>query len=154
MPTPGSIAESFRQLDFHDDTLVDLYVLPAQRPWEGSVVKIQLRRGSATSVLQFSGCANLRVAMDFDVLAGNLLPNTSRVDAHAEAALMRSLMQSQEKDWDVKYAGTSTSPLTKKLAKLDELVFFRVQFFGGAVEVIGREYQQKPAKEPIQRTPR
>jgi hypothetical protein len=54
---------------------------------------------------------------------------------------MRSLMRSQEEDWDVQYAGTSSSPLTRKLAALNELVFFRVQFFGGAVDVIAREYQ-------------
>jgi len=141
MPAPKAIAELFRQLDFHDDTLVDLRVLPAQHRGEGSVVETHLRCGSGNRSLQFFGCANMRVAMDFDVLTGNLPPNTSRVDAHTDPALMRGLMQSQEKDWDVNYAGTSTSPLTKKLAVLDELVFFRVQFFGGAVEVIAREYQ-------------
>ena len=91
--------------------------------------------------------------MDFDVLAGNLLPNTSRVDAHTDPALMRSLMESQEKDWDVNYAGSSTSPLTRKLAALSELVFFRVQFFGGALEVIARKYQVNSAAEPLQKTP-
>jgi hypothetical protein len=143
MPTPAANAESFRQLDFHDDTLVDLRVLPAQHRGEGSAVEIQLSRGSGNRILEFSGCANMRVAMDFDVLSGNLPPNTSRVDAHTDPTLMRRLMQSLEKDWDVNYASTSTSPLTKKLANMSELVFFHVQFFGGAVEVIARDYQLK-----------
>ena len=83
--------------------------------------------------------------MDFDVLADNLPPNTSRVDAHTDLTRIRSLMQSQENDWDVNYAGTSTSPLTKKLPMLDELVFFRVQFFGGAVDVVARGYKVEKA---------
>jgi hypothetical protein len=154
MPTPEANAESFRQLDFHDDTLVDLRVLPAQRRGEGSAVEIQLRRGSENRILEFSGCANMRVAMDFDVLSGNLPPNTSRVDAHTDPTLMRRLVQSLEKDWDVNYASTSTSPLTKKLADISELVFFHVQFFGGAVELIARDYQLKAADGSFQRTPR
>jgi len=141
MPTPQEIAESFRQLDFHDDTLVDLRVMTAQHPEQASVVEIQLGHGPGdTRVITFSGCANLRVAMDFDVLAHNLPPNTSRVDAHANPDALRNLMQSQQKDWDVNYTGTATSPLTKKLAALQNLVFFRVQFFGGAVDIIAREY--------------
>src|SRR5258708_1499648 len=129
MPTPKETAESFRQLDFHDDTLVDLRVMAPQRPEQASILEIQLRHGSGdTRVIRFSGCANLRVAMDFDVLAQNLLPNTSRVDAHTNPNSLRNLMQSQQKDWDVNYAGTATSPLTKKLAVLEQLVFFRVQF--------------------------
>ena len=154
MPTAETTADSFRQLDFHDDTLLDVRVSPAQQRGEGSIVEIRFRRGSGNRVLQFSGCANLRVAMDFDVLAGNLPPNTSRVDAHTDPALMRSLIHSQEKDWDVDYAGSSTSPLTRKLAGVNEYVFFRVQFFGGAVEVIAREYQVNTATQPFQRTPR
>jgi hypothetical protein len=58
-------------------------------------------------------------------------------------------MHSQEKDWDVNYAGMSVSPLTKKLAALDKLVFFRVQFFGGAVDVIAREYQLRAAANEV-----
>jgi len=149
MSTLGESAEAFRNLDFHDDTLVGMRVLPAQSRGDGmsSAVEIQLLHDSEKKmrVIRFSGCTNLRVAMDFDVLAGNLPPNTSRVDAHTDPTRMRNLMQSQEKDWGVNYAGTSTSPLTKKLATLDELVFFRVQFFGGAVDVVARGYKVETA---------
>jgi len=81
--------------------------------------------------------------MDFDVLADNLPPNTSRVDADTDLDRIRSLMESQESDWDVGYGRRASSPLTKKLAALGEFVFFRVQFFGGALEVIAREYRLK-----------
>ena len=52
---------------------------------------------------------------------------------------MRELMQSQKRDWDVGY-GSMRSPLDDKLEAMDELVCFRVRFFGGAVEIIAREF--------------
>lgn len=140
MPTREAIAERFRNLDFHDDTFVNLTVLPAQRPEEAlkSVVEIRLHQHVVKNlwVIRFSGCTNLRVAMDFDVLVGNAPINTSRVDAHTRSERLHDFMKSQEQDWDVHYSPGMSSPLDWKLNALDELVFFRVQFFGGAVDVI------------------
>ena len=154
MPTPEITAEAFRRFDFHDDTFVGMRVLPAQRRGEAvkSVVEIQLHQYSENTlrVIRFAGCANLRVAMDFDVLAGNLPPNTSSVDAHTNLNRSRDLMQSQKQDWGVEYVGEAVSPLTNKLGALDELVFFRVQFCGGAVDVIAREYQVESANKRMQ----
>ena len=145
MPSPETIAKSFRELDFHDDTFIDLRVLPSQAREDPtqSVVEIQLLHYSEKKLLciRFPGCANLRVAMDFDVLAQNLAPNTSRVEAHTNLNQMRDLIHSQKKDWDVTYSPGVESPVTKKLAAMGELVAFRVQFFGGVVDVIARNYQ-------------
>src|SRR5262245_39736217 len=138
MPPSETIAKSFRELDFHDDTFIDLRVMPSQQPGEGaqSLVEIELLHHSETKRhIRFIGCANLRVAMDFDVLAQNLSPNTSRVEAHTNLNQMRDLVRSQKKDWDITYAPGVESPLTTKLAAMDDLVAFRVQFFGGVVEV-------------------
>jgi len=130
MPTPEITAESFRDLDFHDDTCVAIRILPPQRRGQTNVsaVEIELLQYSQNTlkVVRFSGCRNLRVAMDFDVLAGNLPPNTSGVDAHTNLDRMRDLMQSQKKDWGVEYEGTSVSPLVGKLTEIAELVCFRV----------------------------
>ena len=149
MRTPEAIAEAFCQLDFHDDTCVAVRVLPAQRRADpgASVVEVELLQYSKNTlqVIRFSGCMNLRVAMDFDVLAGNLPSNTSGIDAHTDQNCMRDLMQSQKKDWGVEYKGTSVSPLVDKLAKLGEWVCFQVQFFGGAVDVIARDYSVRAA---------
>ena len=84
--------------------------------------------------------------MDFDVLADNYPPNTSRVDAHTDLNRMRSLMESQQQDWDVNYSRGMSSPLDWKLAAVDDLAFCRVQFFGGALDVIAREYEIVTAK--------
>jgi hypothetical protein len=86
MATPQTIAQNFRELDFHDDSFVDLRVSPAPSRDQDppAVVEIQLRQYSERKLrsLRFSGCRNLRVALDFDVLAHNLPPNTAAVDAH------------------------------------------------------------------------
>ena len=145
MPSPETIAKAFRELDFHDDTFIDLRVMPSQQSEDGaqSLVEIQLLHHSAKKLryIRFSGCTNLRVTMDFDVLAQNLPSNTSRVEAHTNLNQMRDLIHSQKKDLDVTYAPGVESPLTKKLAVMGELVAFRVQFFGGVVDVIARNYQ-------------
>jgi len=142
MHTPMVIAERFNELDFHDNTFVSMCVLPAQTHGDttGSVIEIKLLQypKQQTRVLRFLGCANLRVGIDFDILAGNLPPNTSGVNSHVDANLMRELMQSQKCDWSVRY--TARTPLDIKLDSLGELVCFRVQFFGGAVDIIAREF--------------
>ena len=78
--------------------------------------------------------------MDFDVLAQNLPPNTSRVEAHTNLNQMRDLVRSQKKDWDVTYAPGVESPINGKLDAMNDFVAFRVQFFGGVVDVIARDY--------------
>jgi len=153
MPTSKAIAERFRDLDFHDDTFVSMSVLPAQTRDDvtGAVIEIRLSPYQSQTIraVQFIGCANLRVGLDFDILASNLSPNTSRVDAHIDANLMRELMQSQKRDWDVGY-GSLRSPLDDKLEVMDELVCFRVQFFGGIVEIIAREFLIEDVRhEPV-----
>lgn len=139
------IAERFSELDFHDNTFVSMRVLPAQTRGDttGSVIEIKLLQypKQQTRVLRFLGCANLRVGIDFDVLAGNLPPNTSGISSHVDANLMRELMQSQKRDWNVRYEGAKVrTPLDIKLDSLGELVCFRVQFFGGAVDIVAREF--------------
>ncbi len=143
MHTPKAIAERFSELDFHDDTFVSLTVLPAQKRGDvtGSVIELRLAlyRSQKKRLVQFIGCANLRAGLDFDVLANNFPPNTSFVGSHVDGQLMRKLMQTQKRDWDVEYE-SMRSPLDDKLEVMAELVCFRVQFFGGAVEIIAREF--------------
>lgn len=145
MPSPETIAKSFRELDFHDDTFIDIRVVPSRQRGEGaqSLVEIQLLHYSEKKLcyIRFLECANLRVAMDFDVLAQNLPPNTSRVDAHTNVNQMRDLIRSQKKDWDLTYAPGVESPIDRKLDAIDGFVAFRVQFFGGVVDVIARNFQ-------------
>jgi|SRR5687768_9413758 len=147
MPATETIAKSFRELDFHDNTFVDLRVLPSRVSAEGaqSVVEIQLLHHSEKKLrhIRFLGCANLRVAMDFDVLAEHLPPNTSRLEAHTNLNQIRDFIHSQKKDWDVAYASGVESPLSQKLLVMHDFVAFRVQFFGGVVDVLARNYEVK-----------
>jgi hypothetical protein len=151
MPSTETMVTSFRALDFHDDTFLDLRVLPSQLCGDGaqSLVEIQLLHHSEKNLhIRFSGCANLRVAMDFDVLAQNSPSNTSRLEAHTNLNQMRDFIHSQKKDWDLAYASGIESPLTKKLAAMNEFVAFRVQFFGGVVDVLARKYQVETVDKP------
>ena len=79
--------------------------------------------------------------MDFDVLAENLPSNTSRLEAHTNLNQMRDLILSQKKDGDIAYAPGVESPVTRKLAAMNDFVSFRVQFLGSAVDVIARNYE-------------
>jgi hypothetical protein len=148
MPTPEQTAGSFRNLDFHDDSLIEVSVLPGvnEREGVGSAVKIYLQHHSEKKgrVIRFIACANLRVAMDFDILCDNFPANTSGVKADASPGRIRNLIEVQKQDWDVQYANKANSPIDKKLNCLVEFVFFRVQFFGGVVEVVAREYNIEP----------
>lgn len=143
MHASKAIAEQFQDLDFHDDTFVSMTVLPSQTRDDvtGSVIELRLspHQSQTKRLVKFIGCANLRVELDFDVLTNNLPSNTSRADAHVDGDLMLKLMQSQKRDWDVNY-GKLRTPLDNKSDRLSELVCFRVQFFGGAFEVIAREF--------------
>lgn len=49
--------------------------------------------------------------------------------------------RSLKPDWNVVYGTVTRNPLDKKLDSLDELMCFHVQFFGGTVDIIGREIQ-------------
>ncbi|KAB2653665.1 MAG: hypothetical protein DVB33_02305 [Verrucomicrobia bacterium] len=143
MNSSKAIAQRFSELDFHDDTFVSMTVLPAQARSDatGSVIELRLSRHHSEQkrLVQFIGCANLRVGLDLDVLVSNLPPNTSGVESNVDANVMRELIQSQKRDWDVGY-GSTRSPLNDKLNAMSELVLFRVQFFGGIVEIIAREF--------------
>ena len=145
MRNTPAIAESFRQLDFHDYTFVGMSILPAQTRGDtaSSVIQVQLLQYSEKKrrVLRFIGCANLRVALDFDVLAHNSPMHMSEVEAHTDKDAMWSLMQSQTRDWGVKYPTDMRSPLDWKADVMNEFVCFRVQFCGGLVEIIARRYE-------------
>jgi hypothetical protein len=149
MSTPEATAEAFRDLDFHDNTLVGISVLPPQHnaETETSSIEIALRQYSQDTrqIVRFRGCRNLRIAMDFDVLVGNLPTNMSGVDAHTNLSRMRDFMQSQQTDWGVDYMGTSVSPLAGKLTQLGGLVCFRLQFLGGRVDVIAQDFAVRAA---------
>lgn len=144
MHSARSIADRFGDLDFHDDTFVSMSILPSQTRNDGfgSVIEIQLCKHSENTnrLIRFVGCSNLRVAFDFDVLVNNLPPNTAQVEADIDHGRIEQLMRSQKADWGVKYSQKTRTPLERKLECVGELVIFRVQFFGGIVEIIARDF--------------
>lgn len=50
-------------------------------------------------------------------------------------------MEAQRKDLGINYGPNTTSPLARKLAAAENLVLFRVQLFGGVIEVVAQDYE-------------
>jgi hypothetical protein len=141
-----SRAAAFRKLDLHDDTLLDLRFTPAadrQGPSSLSVM-LQSMWGKGRRVLTFAKCANVSIRLDCDVLRMNWPVNTSRVAADSRPASLARFAQIQRHLWDVDYMaddGRDTSPLPEKLRRLSRLTLYRVQFFGGRVEVLAESFE-------------
>ena len=138
-------AAAFRKLDLHDDTLLDLRFIPPVDRRGPSSVRLDLRStwGEGQHALTFTDCANLSVRLDCDVLKSNWPINTSGVAAEARSAALEKFALSQRHLWDVDYAaedGRDISPMPKKLKSISRLTLYRVQFFGGRVEVLARKF--------------
>ncbi len=146
---PDEIVERVSRLNFHDDKLVDIRIHPPRRELRGmeSSVEIDLARYRDEKIrhLRFSGCANLRLAMDFDILAGNLFPNTDWLSAHTNTDKMRKLVRSLNLD-NIACSPWVLSPFRTKLEKLDNLVFFHIAFFGGKIDILARNFKVKLAR--------
>jgi hypothetical protein len=141
------IVERVRRMDFGDDTLVDIRIHPPRRPRRGSESSVEIDlRDEKLRHLRFSGCANLRIAMDFDVLADNLHFNTDSISAHTKADEMRKFIQRGDLDNNVEYSPEMPSPVRTKIKNLDSLIVFRITFFGGTIDVLARNVQVKLAR--------
>jgi|SRR6185295_8876405 len=144
MRTPQQIALRFTQIDAHDDTVEALAILPALTRGGQATVEITLfRPGIARRrMLRFSGCANIGVAMDMDVLSDNAPMNTHLLEATINSVEIESLIRRHKRSWNVSYP-TSLDPLPAKVAALSRYVLFHVRLFGGVVEVLGKSFTVK-----------
>jgi hypothetical protein len=154
-------AEAFRRLDLHDDTLLDLRLIPPSCRRDYSSLRVELLRGKDRRVLIFGECLNVVVRVDCDVLGENWPDNTSGVAADTRPQALAKFALKQRHLWDVEYEtidgrGTSpmpkklqrmsryvlggTSPMPKKLQRMSRYVLYRLQFFGGRVEALARTF--------------
>ena len=132
----------FVQLDVHDDTLESVCFTPARRRGEATRLRVTLFRAREKRLrsLEFIGCANVQFIVDADVLKDNSPHNTDRVGSSSNLKSIRQLMKRHRAVWGVTYANT-VDPLRRKLVAAKQLVLFRVQFFGGRLEVVARSYR-------------
>jgi hypothetical protein len=144
-------AAAFRRLDLHDDTLLDLRVSPPSGRKRPTSVCLELVStwGAGRRRVTFSECANLVIRLDCDVLGDNWPINTSGVTAQTDPGLLQQFARAQRRIWDVSYGrthGRDASPLPQKVSQLSRLTLYRVQLFGGRVEVLAREFSVQESK--------
>lgn len=99
----------------------------------------------ARKILSFRKCGNLRIIMDFDVLADNWFAQTDQAKCETNVERMRQYVKGQIGHWHVKYMPPSpkNKPIQKKLASLTGYRLFRVNFFGGTIKILARNFELK-----------
>jgi hypothetical protein len=141
MKTPTKIADSFSEIDVHDDTVESFKIIPAVGRASCKVTLVLNRHWeNKQRMLQFTGCANISFRADTTVLFNNAPNNTCGLEATASIDEIMKIMRSQKKEWNVTYQ-KSIDPLPPKLAAAKIYVLFRVRLFGGVLEVVAKSFK-------------
>lgn len=141
MLTPIQIAEKFAAIDAHDDTVEGFSFHPPAKRGSKSKVNVTLFRHwkNTRRLFTFTGCANIEVVVDSDVLKDNAPNNTYSLEATADASEIEAVMRRQKKSWNVSYE-RSIDPMPGKLTNTSKLVLFRVRLFGGSLIIVARSF--------------
>jgi hypothetical protein len=144
------VVARFNKLDLHDDNLLSVKVSPARAKSKTTTIDFDLQDDAtgAKKVLSFSGCANLRFLMDFDVLANNWFAQTDGAVCQADASRMKKFVRAQQPHWHVRYMPPipKDMPIRKKLSGIRGYRLFRIRFFGGSVELLAKTFAMKVSK--------
>jgi hypothetical protein len=142
-----AVARRFSNLDLHDDNLVSVKVVAPLKNTDSAKIDFEFRDDTTgrKKLLSLSGCANLRWLMDFDVLASNWFAQTEKAISSTDVNKMRKLVLAQVAHWHVRYMPPSPKdkPIRKKLSSIRKFVLFRVNFFGGTIEVLAKKFNLK-----------
>lgn len=142
--------KTLKELDFHDDVLHGVRVLPPARKSALALIEFDFLDDStgAKKVLTFKDCSNLQVIMDFDVLADNWFAQTQSISFTEDLEHLRNFVQSHRAHWHVKYMAPSSKakPIKKKLSSIKDYTLFRIQFFGGTVRVMAKNFLVKRSR--------
>jgi hypothetical protein len=142
----GSLADSFCKLDVHDDALSGFRIQTPRSRKNLTRIDLEFLDDSTGSkkVLSFRTCANLRFVMDFDVLADNWhFGNTELCLARTDVKRLRQFVKAQMSHWRTVYMppAPKNQPIRKKLMDIQSYALFRVEFFGGTLEVLAKGYK-------------
>jgi len=144
-------ATSFNNLDLHDDALASVRIRAPRSKTALTTIDFELLDDStgAKKVVSFRGCSNLRFIMDFDVLADNWYAQTKSTTSRTDLRHLQKFVQSQIAHWRVKYMAPSpkNKPIRKKLSTMrSSYVLFKLNFFGGTVEVLAKNFAVKRSR--------
>jgi hypothetical protein len=122
---------------------------PAVKRKSGAEVSVVLFRHweGTRRELRFKQCGNLEVVVDADVLLGNAPNNSAVLQATADAEEIRRIVKKGRRNWNVRYE-KSIDPLPQKLQLAERSVLFRVQLFGGVLQVVARSFAIKRLTPP------
>jgi len=142
------VVNNFSKLDFHDDGLLSIKILPPRAPNNLAQIRIEFKDDStgATKLLSFDACANFRFNADFDVLADNWRPgNTKASIAKTDIKRMKEFVLVQMPHWRTTYMPPQpkNKPIKKKLRNIRNYILFRITFFGGTAEILAKNYRLK-----------
>jgi hypothetical protein len=143
------IGRTFQLLDLHDDNLLSVTIFPPRTKVNAAEVVLELEDDVSQDAksVRFIGCGNLRVNMDFDVLANNYFAQTDVTACEIDAKRMKQFVRAQTPHWRVKYMSPSPKylPIRKKLSRIGSYRLFKVSFFGGTVEVLAKSFSVQTA---------
>lgn len=139
------IARRFNRMVFHDDDLFSVKMEAPHKKGDSAKIEFEFREDSTQvpKILSFSGCANIRWVMDFDVMADNWFAQTEGTVARTNADRMRRFVRAQARQWHLQYMPPSPKdkPIRKKLSTIRKYVLFRVTFYGGTVDVLAKNFK-------------
>lgn len=91
--------------------------------------------------LTLTGCANVSFVADFDVLLNNAFASTEWGQADGSEDRIREIMTGQMPHLNIDYDPASFHPTKRKMDDLTPYIVFRIQFFGGTLEVVARGFK-------------
>lgn len=142
MRPQGNAVARFNSLNLHDAVLQRISVLPSTDQCSGRVEIELIEFGTGTPLLlAITGCTNVSLVGDLDVLAQNSFASTDGVHAEAVPERIREAVEAQTPYWNVEYHPNPRAPIERKLRRITSLAIFRVRFYGATVEAIGTGYR-------------
>ena len=139
------IARRVVMLGIHDDNLIAVQILPPRTRKNTATIRFELEDDGSgkQKTLTFLGCANLRFAMDFDVMAANWFAQTKAASCTNGAIKMRKFARSQKRLWHTRYMPPyhPEAPIRRKLSEIRKYHLFKVKFFGGVAEILAKNFQ-------------
>ena len=134
----------FNNLDLYDDNLKSIRIHSLGRNATSTTVTFELEDDSTgtSKLLNFHGCANIRLRADFDVLSSNWFAQTHGLGCTANVKKMKKFVRSQMVHWHTTYMPPlrKDHPIRKKLSSINDYALFKLTFFGGCVELLAKGF--------------
>lgn len=141
---------------FHDNDVRSIRIIPAQMLSPPSIVEITFHDSGENidRILKLKGCANLRFAIDFDILSNNSsnasssAGQTSNVEIKDQNECIEQLIKQGVADWNVEYPSNERTAASYKFEQLHELIFVKILLHGGTLEIAARDFKIIEVSDP------